>query len=169
MKTQVDVLKGKIHLQSSLNVGTTFSIMLPGPDDIENQMVFENECAQLYYDARTNCINIIWKRTSTTAEYREIYETLLQTVRAFHSPGWIADLRNQGEINERDQRWFLDAVLPEGARSGLKRNALVRHDDPEKVPYYRRGTDRAAELGIEVRFFDNMDDAKAWMQAIFLN
>ncbi len=169
MKTQVDVLKGRIHLQSALNVGTTFSIMLPGPEDIENQMFFENECAQLYFDARTNCINIIWKRTSSTSEYREIYETLLQTVRVFHSPGWIADLRNQGEVSERDQDWFLDSVLPEGARSGLKRNALVCYDYQVREAYYSRGTHRAKKLGIEVRFFETMDEAKSWMQTIFLN
>ena len=168
MKTQAEVLKGRIQLNRALNVGTTFTILLPGPEDIQNQMFFENECAQLYYDARTNCINIIWKRKSTTSEYREIFETLLQTIRVFHSPGWIADLRNQGVVTEKDQHWFLGKVLPEAARCGLRRNAIVRYFDQDKEAYYQRGTERAKELGIEVRFFDSMDEAKMWMQAIFL-
>ena len=132
-------------------------------------MFFENECAQLYYDARTNCINIIWKRKITTKEYREIFETLIQTIRVFHSPGWIADLRNQGGVSEKDQEWFLHEVLPEAVRFGLRRNAVVRHDDQDKEPYYQKGAERAKELGIEVRFFDSMDEAKSWMQTIFLN
>ena len=168
MKTQVEVLKGRILLNSALNVGTTFTILLPGPEDIQNQMFFENECAQLYYDARTNCINVIWKRTISTTEYRETYETLLQTVRVFHSPGWITDLRKQGAVSDSDRLWFRESVLPEAARYGLKRNAIVRYDDHLNIAYFHHGIERAKELGIEVRTFDSMEEAKAWMQAIFL-
>lgn len=167
MKTQIEVLKGKIQLNSALNVGTTFTILVPGMEDIQNQMFFENECAQLYYDARTNCINIVWKRTITTKEYRETYETLLQTVRVFHSPGWIADLRNQGTVDDSDRVWFLESVLPEAARYGLRRNAIIRHQDHPNSVNILRGIEQAKELGIEARIFDSMEEAKVWMQAIF--
>lgn len=165
VKTQIEVLEGTISVESELNKGTSFSIYLPKPEDIEEQVFLENEAVRLCYDANINNTVILWKRHVTSAEYRGAFEAVLQTLRSYNTPAWIADLRRQGSIDPEDQKWFMTSVLPEAVRCGLKRIGAIGFANPIRKAYYDKMIAKTAELGIELRVFDTMEHAKDWMKA----
>jgi signal transduction histidine kinase len=169
VKTQLEVLGGKIEVESELNVGSIFKILLPNPDNIKDQVFFENEAAKLCYDANINNTVIFWKRAISSREYREVFETVLQTLRTYNTPAWIADLRLQGVVSDNDQQWFMTTVLPEAVRCGLKRIGTIGFKEPAREVYYQRMIKRSADLGIELRVFETTEGAKQWMESVLIN
>lgn len=165
VKTQIEVLEGTIDVESELNRGTTFSIYLPKPKDIEEQIFLENEAVRLCYDANINSTLIVWKRHVTSVEYRGAFEAVLQTLRSYNTPAWIADLRRQGQVDAEDQKWFMTRVLPEAVRCGLKRIGAIGFTNPIRKSYYEKMISKTAEFGIELKVFDNMEQAKDWVKA----
>lgn len=167
VKTQTELLGGRVEVQSQLNEGTTFTILLPDPESIERQVFYESETALLFYDANVNCTVINWKKEVTSQSYRAVFETVLNTLRTYHSPGWIADLRQQGIVPEEDQKWFANTILPEAVKNGLRRIATIGFRDPARVAYYERMQQRASGLGFHLQDFDSLPLALDWMAGGF--
>ncbi len=165
VKTQVEVLNGTIEIESELNVGARFSITLPTPTSVDKQIFFESDAAQMYYDANMNNTMLIWKRNVTSVDYRNAFESLLQTLKTYNTPGCISDLRNQGKLNDEDQIWFVTKILPEAARHGLKRIAAIGFNDPIRESYHKRMRETAGALGIDLKVFYEQHEAHLWMQS----
>lgn len=163
VKSQMEIMGGKVDLTSEPDKGTVFRLTFPIPADVDKQYFFENDAAQLYYDANINNTVIIWKRNVTSAEYRRAFEVVLQTIKTYNTPGWIADLRNQGVIQPEDQQWFIHTVLITANQNGLRRIGAVGFTDPIRKDYYERMQKICAELGIEIRVFDSVEAAISWM------
>lgn len=167
IKTQLETLGGSIAVESEINKGTTFTISLPDVPNMDEQVLLENEAAKLFYDANTNNTVIIWKRLITSAEYHQVFENVLQTLRTYNTPAWIADLRSQGVVSEIDQKWFMNTVLPQAVECGLKRIATIGFTDPVREVYYKNMQLKTKELGIDLKVFDSMDSAKCWIESYF--
>ncbi|MDW8331012.1 MAG: ATP-binding protein [Cyclobacteriaceae bacterium] len=163
VKSQMEIMGGKVEVSSEPDKGTLFRLIFPVPADVSKQYFFENDAAQLYYDATINNTVIIWKRNVTSAEYRKVFEVVFETIKTYHTPGWIADLRNQGVIQAEDQKWFINTVLRAAYQHGLRRIAAVGFQDPMRRDYYERMKEITQELGIELRVFDSVEAAVAWM------
>lgn len=164
VKTQVDTLGGTIEIESEINRGTTFTISLPHPKDVSKQIFYESEAARIYYDADINNTVIVWKRNITSPEYRRAFLAVLHTLKTYHTPGWIADLRLQGVVASEDQLWFINTIIPEAVRCGLKRIAAVGFTDPIRKDYHERMITKTASLGITLKVFDSVEDANHWME-----
>jgi signal transduction histidine kinase len=164
VRTQMEISGGRVEVESKPNMGATFRLIFPVPADVDKQVFFENDSAQLYYDANINNTVIIWKKNVTSAEYRAAFESVLQTIEKYNTPGWVADLRNQGIIADDDQKWFIENVLKVAANKGLKRIAAVGFDDPVRKDYYNRMTGKTAEFGINMKVFHEMSSAVEWMK-----
>lgn len=169
VKTQVEMMNGTIELESELNKGSCFRVILPPATHINKQIFLENDSAQLCFDAELNTTIIHWKRNITSAEYRKVFEAILQTLRTYNSPGWIADLRHQGKIEEADQIWFVTSVLQEAIRAGLKRIVAIGFRDPIRTNYYERMKKKTAELGIEFMVCENLEEAKDIVRSFLTN
>ncbi len=164
VRSQMEIMHGRVEVDSTLNAGTTFRLVFPVPPDLDEQIFFEDASARLYYDALINNTVIIWKRPVTSTEYRFAFETVLQTLKKYNTPGWIADLRNQGIISQEDQKWFISNVLSVAAENGLKRIATIGFNDPIRKDYFDRMKAMTAEFGIELRVFYDLDSAVLWMK-----
>lgn len=164
VKTQVDTLGGSIKVESEINQGTTFMVLLPHPKDVSKQIFFESQAAEIYYHADVNNTVIVWKKSTTGPEYQRAFQTVLHSLKTYRTPGWIADLRLQGVVPDEDQYWFLSTVIPEAVRFGLKRIAAIGFTDPIRKNYYDRMIVKTRNEGIELRVFETMEDAVKWMR-----
>ncbi|MFZ2905654.1 MAG: ATP-binding protein [Cyclobacteriaceae bacterium] len=164
VKSQLEIMHGRIEVESEPDKGTKFRLFFPIPEDVNRQVFFENESAQLYYDAHINNTVIIWKRNVTSDEYHKVLEVVLQTIRTYNTPGWIADLREQGVISPDDQKWFISNVLKSAIDNGLKRIAAVGFADPIRADYYRRMIAVSGDMGVELRVFNSIESAVFWMK-----
>jgi hypothetical protein len=163
VKTQLDSLGGRVDVDSTINVGTTFKVTLPTPEDVSKQIFFESDAALIYYDANINNTVIIWRKSITSEEYRNAFLSVMHTLKIYRTPGWIADLRLQGEVLDLDQVWFINTVIPEAVSYGLKRIAAVGFSDPVRKSYYDRMIEITAKKGLTLRVFESLDEAVIWM------
>lgn len=163
VKSQMEIMRGQVEVESEPDQGTVFRLTFPVPEDVGKQVFYENDSAQLYYDAHINNTVIIWKRNVTGSEYRKAFEVVLQTMKTYNTPGWIADLRNQGVIEPEDQQWFISNVLQVAAENGLVRIATIGFTDPIRKDYYDRMKTITSERGIELRVFESVEVAVNWM------
>jgi two-component sensor histidine kinase len=163
VRIQADTINAEIEVKSELNRGSTFEIRIPHIRSVENQIFFETDYAQLSFDANINSMLVLWKRNVVSEEYRTVFKKVLLTLSLYNSPSWIADLRNQGTIQEEDQKWFIKEVLEQASRIGLKRIGTMGFSDPVRKAYYTRMQTICNNLNIEIRDFDVLEDAKAWL------
>jgi signal transduction histidine kinase len=164
VKTQMELMGGTVDAESRPDEGALFRLTFPVPENMERQVFFENEAACLYYDAYINNTVIIWKRQITSDEYREVFSTVLQTIKTYNTPGWIADLRHQGIVSPEDQHWFIETVLKTAAANNLKRIAAIALHHPVRQDYHQRMIEITQALGVELRTFDNLETAVHWMR-----
>jgi len=159
VKTQLEIMGGEIELESQVNVGTRFRLSFPRPDESDRQVFFENEAAQLHYDAEINATIIVWKKSISSTEYRSVFEALLNTLKVYNTPCWISDLRQQGTVEEEDQLWFANKVVPEAVSNGLRRVATVGFKDPIRASYFEKMKARAASVGVDFFALDSLEAA----------
>jgi signal transduction histidine kinase len=165
VKTQVEAMGGEIIVESRVNEGTLFRIAFREPETVNKQIFYESEASQLYFDANLNITVIIWKKSITSAEYHSTFEMVLNSLKTYRSPGWIADLRNQGIVTDDDQAWFISKIVPEAVKCGLKRLAAIGLKDPVRMDYYNRVSEKMNAEGVELKVFGSMHDAINWMKS----
>jgi signal transduction histidine kinase len=173
IKLQVESMGGTIEVASQLNVGSTFSVRFNEPAKVEGQVVFENEFGFLFYNARTNCVGIVWEKQPTSNEYRLLFEKVIEMVRLYHTAYWISDLRKQGKISVEDQVWLASSGLPEAVKNGLKKIAAIYDETQINEDYRARISDAFTKLKTEVHFFTELEKAEEciekWWSTDFSN
>jgi signal transduction histidine kinase len=168
VKLQAEALGGYVKVNSQVNAKTTFTVYLAKPDNIQQQVLYEENCAKIYYDGKLNAAGIIWNGPVSSEEYRKVFQQCLELIRVYNTPAYIADLTNQGYINREDQLWMLQNILPQATRFGLRRIAAVHAEtnDPKLKEYFQSIRNTLQKLGIDQRFFTATEDAYHWIQSL---
>jgi signal transduction histidine kinase len=166
VKLQIESLGGTVEVSSELNVGTTFKVSFKEPEEIEGQVVFESDYGSIFYNARTNCAGLIWKKQVISSEYRELFTKSVEMVKLYHTPYWISDLSKQGKILPEDQVWMVTTILPESVRQGLRKIANVYREDQHNEDYRNRIKETVLKLGIEIEFFTDRKKAEEWVDSL---
>ncbi len=165
VKLQVESMGGSIEVNSQLNKGSTFTVKFNEPAEVEGQIIFEKEFGYMFYNARTNCVGIVWKRQPSSQEYHLMYDKALEMVRLYHTPYWISDARNQGKVSAEDQVWMLTTMLPEAVKNGLTKIAMIYEEAQSNEDYRARVQEASAKLNAEVRFFTDLKKAEECIEA----
>ncbi|HEV8515959.1 MAG TPA: HAMP domain-containing sensor histidine kinase, partial [Cyclobacteriaceae bacterium] len=163
VKLQIESLGGKVEVASELNVGTTFNVSFPDNQEVEGQIVFESDFGSIFYNARTNCAGIVWKKQVTSEQYRTLFAKCLEMVRLYHTPYWISDLSKQGTISPDDQKWMVTTIMPEAIQQGLRKIANVYFEGQTNEDYRKRINEAAAKLGVEIELFTDRKKAEDWI------
>jgi signal transduction histidine kinase len=166
VKTQLDTLGASISVTSEPDKGTAFHMVFSEPEEVSRQVFYETDAVQLCFDGNRNIVIILWKRNVSSKEFRETFETVLTSFNLHQPPGWVSDIRHQGNISKEDLAWFTENILPELLKAGLRRTALVGANDPLKSDYYERLLNTAMDAGFELRAFNNMEDSLDWMSEV---
>lgn len=168
VKTQVETLGGNIQVESELDSGTTFTIRFSPPEQVDRQLFYDQDAARLYYDGNQNIIVIKWNRSPSGNEFRQVFHAVLSSLNVYHSPGWISDVREQGMINESDQAWLVQTILPQLASCGLRFVAMVGNDQTSRSEYFKKLQAACDLYAVTLRYFDDFDAARAWMETILV-
>jgi hypothetical protein len=168
VKSQMDIIGGKVQIASSLNIGTSFTLSFKTPKDIEGQICFESDFGVIYYNARINTAGIRWKKEVTSEQYRHLFDKSIEVVRLYHTPFWVTDMRNQGAISPEDQKWMVTTIFPEAHRNGLIKIAGIYSPDQFNDDYRSRIMEVARQLGVHLLFFTSRKTAEAWIEEQYL-
>jgi signal transduction histidine kinase len=163
VKTQVETLGGTIEVESTPDTGTSFMLYFSEPETVGRQIFHENEAVNLYFDAHLNIVLIDWKRQPTSKEFREAFQSVVNSVQVYHSLGWIADITNQGEISVEDQNWLFHEVVPQLVQRGLGKVALVSEDNAIAIDRVQKFLQFASINEFKIKTFPTVSEAVLWM------
>jgi signal transduction histidine kinase len=166
VKLQAEALGGNVDVHSEINGGTTFTIRLDQPENVEQQILYKASYATIFFDARTNSTGVVWSGPVSSKQYRQVFLKCLEFVKIYNTPNYIADISDQGYISREDQQWMFHEILPEAAQYGLKRIAGVT-PAAENQNFTQYGGDiigHLKKLGLEQKYFNSFKEAMDWVQ-----
>lgn len=166
VKLQAEALGGNVDVHSEINRGTTFTVKLDQPENVEQQILYKASYATIFFDARINSTGVIWSGPISSKQYRQVFLKCLEFVKVYNTPNYIADISNQGYISREDQQWMFQEILPEASQYGLKRIAGVTPlvEDPHSAQYLGGIISKLESLGVEQKYFTSFKEAMNWVQ-----
>jgi signal transduction histidine kinase len=164
VKTQTETMGGTITVESEPGVGSTFTLTFAEPEQVDRQIFHDSEAAQLYYDGDLKSTGIVWKRSVTSAEYRETLMLALRSLKTYDTPGWIVDLRKRQMIQDEDKKWFAETFAPEATIEGLKYVSLITLPEFDGSEYFLHLGKVCSLLGIELKTHSTLNDARMWLK-----
>lgn len=162
VKLQAEALGGSISVESEVNRYTTFTVKLKKPENAERQILFRESTAEIFFDARLNCIGTTWFRAVTMEEYDMIVKKILDFVRVYNTPNYISDFTAEGSGNNSQMGSIFLKAIPEAAKQGLSRIGIVL-PDREKMDV-QGGRDIFQGFGITFEVFSTIDEALRWIE-----
>jgi signal transduction histidine kinase len=162
VKLQTLSMGGSIDVESKLGVGTTFTVSLPIPDTLQEQILLENDFAKLYFDATLQAVGIHWKQEVATESYNEFLMKAADFVTMYHTPNWISNL---SELSDRDEKKLNGLRLKISSRlkkDGLKRIAVIL-PRANYSDYEQRMSIMKTAYEADLKFFETLQDAKNWL------
>ncbi len=166
MKLQVESLGGSIDINSIVNSFTEFSICLPKPEGMDHQILMDEPCAEVFFDATKNLTCIHWRRDVSSAEFRAVLNRSLNFMKEYIAAHWLMDTRKRGNVSEEDHLWLVDTLLPAAFKLGLKRLAVVYTIElnPATAEFYKRNEAVFQKYDIKVYFTKSLAEAYDWLE-----
>jgi signal transduction histidine kinase len=166
VKLQAEALGGTVEVASEINRHTTFTVYLGQPQNVQQQILYEESYARIFFDATINAIGAEWHGPISGEQYRNAFLKCLEFLKVYNTPNYIADISDQGYIAPKDQQWMFEEIMPEAAQYGLKRIAAVRSgtDDAVIKQYLKSIHENLLKLGIKQEYFLTFNEAMDWIQ-----
>jgi hypothetical protein len=107
-----------------------------------------------------------WDGYSTSAEFRQGTELMLNTLIQHKANYVLADIKNMVLIGREDQEWLEKEFLPRAMNFGFGGLAIVRPNS-----YFNKVAIESISYKIDkeklpISLFDNVNDAKLWLRSI---
>lgn len=121
------------------------------------------ETYKIYFEPQSGCVIMEWDGYSSSADFREGTELMLNTLISNNASKVIASIKGMTLIGLEDQQWLNTTFLPRAIKFGLKQVAITKPDSyftkvaVESISY-KTDKDKLA-----INFFDNLPEAKNWL------
>lgn len=104
---------------------------------VEKEVIMDNEYAEAIYNSAKKLAQVTWKETRIvpSEEYKKIFWAVLDFVEDKDFHYFISDSRKEGIESPDDRKWFQNTIVPEAAKKGLKKGAIIIKKDPFKKYY----------------------------------
>ena len=164
-KMQAELLHGSIDVDSDLNHHTTFTLRLPN-SDAGKQIIIEDDTCLVSHNILIGSIEIGFKQNLTSEGFRANYLKILEYFKKLKTTSVLENMQNSMGPTAEDQEWFNKNIIPDAAKSGLKKmailtSALENGSNLEKFIFINDMT--CNKLGIEQRIYTNIDEANEWL------
>ena len=125
----------------------------------------ESSNYKITYDAEINCVVMKWDGYSTSREFRQGTETMLNMVILHKTSYVLADVENMVLISQEDRKWLEIDFLPRAINFGFGALAIVRPKNyfnkiaVEEISY------KVDKDKLPICFFDTVNAAKQWLKS----
>jgi signal transduction histidine kinase len=160
VKLQAEALGGTIHVNSELNHFTSFVVHLRKPENAERQVLYQDETAEIFFDATLNCIGTHWSKP-TYHQYKSVLRKVLEFIKAYNTPNFLADLSAETNFKDREKHILFTQITEEAARNGLHR--LAAFNAPGDLTNESHLNDHLKRMGIELKYFASAQQAIEWI------
>jgi hypothetical protein len=126
--------------------------------------VLDNPSATLWFHEGTKIVHHQIHKFLYGEDLRALLSTGSDLIKKHRATKWLSDDRENTAVSSQDEEWASTVFLPTTIAAGWKYWAIV----PPKKTIGQLGMDRLskmlAEKGLEVRFFQNPEEALAWLE-----
>ena len=158
---QVELLNGKIEVESKQNYGTEFKIILP----LEiNKVLVDNAYLKVSYDLILNCAILQWKQVVDSMEFRDMLNNVVDILSNHKITSWISDIRERGEINPSDIQWMFEKVFPKAITKGIKNVLIVSNETEGSKDLQNKFNSKVENVDLKVYFFKDLEITLEWLK-----
>ena len=126
-------------------------------------MEARTEIYNIYFDQEINAVVMEWNGYATSKQFKEGTELMLNTLIKNNCSKVLADIKDMKIIAMEDQQWLNEEFLPRATKFGFKAIAIIRPDYYFNKVAVETISYKADKDKLTINFFDNIDDAKAWL------
>lgn len=119
---------------------------------------------KVFVDSQTDTVVMDWKGYATSQQFRDGTELMLNYLIESKVHKVLADAKDMILIGMEDQQWMETSFLPRATRFGLKTCAIVKPESYFNKVAIESITRKIDPEKIQVSVFDNVEEARAWLQ-----
>ena len=120
------------------------------------------EYAEVNYNPQANLVEVIWRKNQTSDHYRQTVKTAYEIILKYGASKWLSDMRNEGVVSVKDQKWLTEEMMPKAFQAGLRRVALVVSKDVF-VRFYTKNIEQPVNDHFQSKHFDDVENARKWL------
>jgi hypothetical protein len=126
---------------------------------------WDNPICSIIHDEANHCITVVWKQYASQVQLRYIHESLLMLICKHRVYKILGDDTALPAIPSEDRFWIIDKWFPRAVECGLRFAASKR-----PASYFGKlavgHIQSAAPVGIECRSFEQLYEAKEWLDTV---
>jgi len=120
----------------------------------------------IYFDKDIDAVVMVWKGYSTSEEFREGTELMLNELIQSGASKVLGDVREMVLIGLEDQRWLETRFLPRAIKYGFRQIAMVTPKSYFNKVAIESVSYKVDKEKISIQFFDTREDAIRWLTEI---
>jgi hypothetical protein len=128
-------------------------------------MYFESEFASVVWNEDASVAVLTWKKFASNKDFMEPCKKTLELSLAKKAVNWFSDTRQLGVLTQEDTDWFMQEIVSVMMEKGIKKQALIVPTSVISKMSLNKAADKAVNLGLETKFFDNPQDALTWLKS----
>ena len=127
------------------------------------EKIYESDIVSWSYFKGEYLAYITWKKNSDSAEYHNIFNSILEFSNRNQVKYVLSDMRKEGLVQTEDLKWLETEILNKADEHGVIKIALVSEDTIFSNVYAETIKRKLRESPIEVSIFQDVDSARAWL------
>jgi hypothetical protein len=120
----------------------------------------------IYFDEQLDAVVMEWFGYSTTAQFREGTELMLNLLIQNRTYKVLADVKDMIMIGMEDQEWMNNDFLPRAIKFGFKAIAMIKPDHYFNKVAVESVSYKVDKEKLTINFFDSLKEAKEWLNTI---
>jgi hypothetical protein len=121
---------------------------------------------QIKYSQQNDIIYVEWFGKTTSFQFREGNETLIEKIREHNCGRVINDIRKLELISMEDQQWIIQDYLPRSVDAGFKVVAFINPEEVFNKLSVLTVLHSFEDLPLKSGFFDTVEEAEGWVKSI---
>lgn len=120
----------------------------------------------IYHDPLDNLVVMEWHGYSTSLEFKEGTELMLNTMIESQTSKVLANIKDMVLIGMEDQRWLTTLFIPRATHFGFRALAMVRPDNYFNNVAVEAVSREQSYLNLKIEFFNTEQEARQWLNSI---
>ncbi|NOZ47089.1 MAG: hypothetical protein GXO79_09955 [Chlorobi bacterium] len=126
--------------------------------------IIDQSYVNVTYDEDLKLIKVIWLGNSTSDEYRDTYEKVLEFAKTHPTDNFFSDIQKQKIVSPIDRKWFEEEVLPRAIKLNLKRAGITFGGGIFKRYYFNNIMSKTSRFNLPFKAFSTFEDAVEWFK-----
>jgi hypothetical protein len=129
-------------------------------------LAMDNEYCTVRIETEKRMVSHVFKKYIYGDSFRQALSSGAELMEKHKAIKWLSDDRNNAALPKADMDWATGTWFPRVKKAGWKHWAVVLPKMVIGQMNMQAFIDMYAKQGVEVRVFDNPDDARAWIEPL---